>query len=40
TLCEFLAKTSVIVTDWDINVPSVLFAYRTAEQATTKIESF
>ena len=40
TLCESLAKTTVIATDWDINVPSVLFAYRTAKQATTKIEPF
>ncbi|CAG8646649.1 1888_t:CDS:1, partial [Diversispora eburnea] len=40
TLCESLVKTSVILTDWDINVPSVLFTYRTAKQATTKIEPF
>ncbi|CAG8649321.1 486_t:CDS:1, partial [Diversispora eburnea] len=37
---ESLAKISGIVTDWDIYVPSVLFAYRTAKQATTKIEPF
>jgi len=40
TLCESLAKTSVIATDWDTNISSVLFAYRTAKQATTKIEPF
>src|SRR6185436_1687673 len=40
TLKESLAKVSVTTTDWDINVPSVLFAYRTAKQAMTKIEPF
>lgn len=40
TLCESLARTTEIVTNWDINIPAVLFAYRTAKQATTKIEPF
>ena len=30
----------MIATDWDTNISSVLFAYRTAKQATTKIEPF
>jgi hypothetical protein len=40
TLCESLAKTSIDIIDWDMNIPAVLFAYRTAKQATTKIEPF
>jgi hypothetical protein len=40
TLCESLAKTTVDLTDWDMNISAVLFAYRTAKQATTKIEPF
>jgi hypothetical protein len=35
-----LAKTTVDLTDWDMNISAVLFAYRTAKQATTKIEPF
>jgi Integrase core domain len=40
TLCESLAKTTVNLQTWDKNIPSVLFAYRTARQATTKVEPF
>ena len=40
TLCESLAKTTVNNDEWDKNIPSVLFGYRTARQATTKIEPF
>lgn len=40
TLCESLAKTTETTTSWDKNISSVLFAYRTAKQATTKIEPF
>jgi hypothetical protein len=40
TLCESLAKTTEVTTEWDKNIPSVLFAYRTARQSTTKIEPF
>ncbi|CAG8658698.1 9698_t:CDS:1, partial [Diversispora eburnea] len=40
TLCESLAHSTETVTDWDINIPAVLFTYRTAKQATTKIEPF
>jgi hypothetical protein len=39
TLCESLAKTTSD-NEWDIHIPSVLFAYRTAKQATTKLEPF
>src|SRR5919109_4402181 len=37
TLCESLAKTTSN-NEWDIHIPSVLFAYRTAKQTTTKLE--
>jgi hypothetical protein len=40
TLCESLAKTTLNSDEWDIHIPSVLFAYRTAKQATTQIEPF
>jgi IS30 family transposase len=40
TLCESLAKTTVTTNKWDENISPVLFAYRTARQATTKIEPF
>jgi hypothetical protein len=40
TLCESLAKTVQDVQDWDQHIPSVLFAYRTARQTTTKITPF
>ena len=40
TLCESLAKTTVNSNEWDIHIPPVLFAYRMAKQATTKIEPF
>ncbi|CAG8647325.1 2775_t:CDS:1, partial [Diversispora eburnea] len=40
TLCESLARSTETVTDWNINIPSVLFVCRTAKQATTKIEPF
>lgn len=40
TLCESLAKLCNEVTEWDLLIPSVLFAYRTAKQSTTKIEPF
>jgi hypothetical protein len=39
TLCESLAKLGD-GTDWDLLIPSVLFAYRTAVQSTTKITPF
>ncbi|RHZ70342.1 hypothetical protein Glove_272g11 [Diversispora epigaea] len=39
-LVDSLSKVSEDVTDWDKHIPSVLFAYRTAKQATTKIELF
>ncbi|CAG8654232.1 4691_t:CDS:1, partial [Diversispora eburnea] len=40
TLCESLAHFTETVTDWDINIPVILFAYRTAKHAITKIEPF
>jgi len=40
TLCESLAKLIDDVTEWDLFIPSVLFAYRTAQQSTTKITPF
>jgi hypothetical protein len=40
TLVESLAKTSEADTDWDKNISSALFAYRTAKQSTTKLEPF
>ncbi|RHZ81876.1 hypothetical protein Glove_117g414 [Diversispora epigaea] len=40
TLVDSLAKVSEDVTDWNKHIPYVLFAYRTAKQATTKIEPF
>ncbi|RHZ82827.1 hypothetical protein Glove_103g294 [Diversispora epigaea] len=40
TLVDSLSKVSEDVTDWDKHIPSVLFAYRIAKQATTKIEPF
>ncbi|CAG8657692.1 10138_t:CDS:1, partial [Diversispora eburnea] len=40
TLCKSLARSTETVTDWNINISAVLFAYRTEKQATTKIEPF
>src|SRR6185295_3482481 len=40
TLCESLAKLTDQGKDWDIFIPSVLFAYRTAKQSTTKFTPF
>lgn len=40
TLGDSLAKVSETDTDWDKHLGSVLFAYRTAKQSTTKIEPF
>ena len=40
TLSESLAKTTSDTSEWDKNLSSVLFACRTAKQATTKIEPF
>lgn len=38
TLCEALAKLGG--NDWDKNIPSVLFAYRTKKNKTTKMKPF
>lgn len=40
TLCESLAKIVTDVQDWDQHIASVLFAYRTAQQSTTKLTPF
>ena len=41
TLCEALAKyVDAYQTEWDLFIPSVLFAYRTLTHATTKYEPF
>ena len=40
TLCESLAKLVTKDQEWDTLIPSVLFAYRTAKQATTKFTPF
>ena len=40
TLCESLAKLSQQTKQWDDHVKSVLFAYRTSKQATTKLTPF
>ena len=40
TLCEALAKLSKEQDQWDENIPSTLFAYRTRKQESTKIEPF
>ena len=41
TLCEILAKYSIeYKEDWDIFLPSALFAYRTMRQNTTRYEPF
>ena len=40
TLCESLAKTLLELTEWDLFIPSVLFAYRTTKQATTNTTPF
>ena len=39
TLCESLAKLDNIA-EWDLHIPSVLFAYRTAVQSSTKVTPF
>src|SRR5215213_11493177 len=41
TLCEILAKySSEYQEDWDVFLPSALFAYRTIRQNTTRYEPF
>jgi hypothetical protein len=40
TLVESVSKTFETTNEWDKHIPSALFAYRTAKQATTKIEPF
>ena len=40
TLCESLAKLSLINNDWDLYIAPTLFAYRTTKHSTTKIEPF
>ena len=41
TLCEILAKYSgMYKEDWDVFLPSALFAYRTIRQNTTRYEPF
>jgi hypothetical protein len=40
TLCESLAKLSENGRNWDTLIPSVLFAYRTKKNSTTKVEPF
>jgi hypothetical protein len=40
TLCSSIAKLVDNVTDWDLLIPPILFAYRTAKQATTKETPF
>jgi len=41
TLCEILAKYSIeYKEDWDVFLPSALFAYRTMRQNTTRYEPF
>ena len=40
TLCEALAKLTKDKDKWDENILSVLFAYRTRKQSSTKVEPF
>jgi len=40
TLCESLAKVAETNTDWDKNIPSVLFAYRTKKNKSSKLKPF
>jgi transposase InsO family protein len=40
TLCESLAKLTEQGRNWDEHIPSVLFAYRTKQHSTTKIDPF
>jgi hypothetical protein len=40
TLCESLAKITEGKEDWDQHIAPVLFAYRTAKQASTKMTPF
>jgi Integrase zinc binding domain/Integrase core domain len=40
TLCESLAKITEGKEDWDTHISSVLFAYRTSKQASTKMTPF
>src|SRR5215813_6977525 len=40
TLCEAMAKLTIHGQNWDNFIPSILFAYRTRKQESTKIEPF
>jgi len=40
TLCEAMAKLTLHGQNWDKFIPSILFAYRTKKQESTKIEPF
>jgi Integrase zinc binding domain/Integrase core domain len=40
TLCESIGKLVEKVSDWNLLIPSILFAYRTAKNSTTKITPF
>lgn len=40
TLCEALGKLVTNVVDWDLLIPSILFAYRTARNSTTRMSPF
>ncbi|CAG8646160.1 14318_t:CDS:1 [Gigaspora rosea] len=40
TLCESLGKLVKNIVDWNLLIPSILFAYRTARNSTTKISPF
>ena len=40
TLCEAIGKLVKNVVDWDLLIPSILFAYRTARNSTTRMTPF
>ena len=40
TLCESIARTIKEVKEWDEVLPSIMFAYRTSIQSTTKVTPF
>jgi hypothetical protein len=40
TLCESLAKTAQDLDNWDLQIASTLFAYRTSKHSVTKISPF